>query len=342
MRYDALARVNELLVDKTRGGDSRLSPGRYVLCVGAATLVLLACAALLRRNLAFSVEERLGLRERPRASAGSFYSVRVAPVLEAHCMGCHGPQRQKAHLRLDDLAGTLAGGKHGPVVYPGRVVQSELISRVTLPQTDARAMPPDGKAPLSRDEVKVIVLWVAAGASGGVPTNAIKGAPLPKREISFPVLDERAVERARAPIEADVRATQKRFPSVVAYIARDSADLDINAALLGQAFADKDLAALLPLHDYIVRLDLSHTDISDSSAQLLASMSQLRVLRLVNTQITDVTLEALARLTNLRLLAIGGTQATSEAIHALQVRGVSVYNETELQTPAGGATKQRY
>ena len=340
MRYDALARINELVVEKTTGGNSSLSPVRYFLYVGAATLLLLTCAALLRRNLAFSVEEWLGLRERPQASAGSFYAVRVAPVLEAHCVGCHGPRRQKARLRLDDLAGTLAGGKHGPVVYPGRVAQSELIGRVTLPQTDERAMPPEGKAPLSRDEAKLLELWVAFGASGRLPTNAIKGAPPPTRKISFPVLDERAVERARAPLAADVRATQARFPGVVAYVARDSADLDVDAALLGHAFGDKDLAALLPLHKRIVRLDLSNTDVSDSSAELLASMSQLRVLRLVNTRITNITLEALTKSTNLRVLAIGGTQAAGEAIHSLQSRGVSVYNGEELQTAAGGTPQQ--
>ena len=38
-------------------------------------------------------------------------------------------------------------------------------------------MPPSGKTPLNQDDVTVIRLWIAAGASGTLPVNAIKGAP---------------------------------------------------------------------------------------------------------------------------------------------------------------------
>ena len=59
----------------------------------------------------------------------------------------------------------MRGGKHGPVIKAGNVKGSELFRRVTLPPSDDDAMPPQGKRPLSANEIKLIELWIAAGAS---------------------------------------------------------------------------------------------------------------------------------------------------------------------------------
>ena len=46
---------------------------------------------------------------------------------------------------------------------------SELFARISLPPSDDRAMPPSGKTPLTEDEVTVIRLWIAGGASASLP-----------------------------------------------------------------------------------------------------------------------------------------------------------------------------
>jgi hypothetical protein len=83
---------------------------------------------------------------------------------------------------------------------------------------------------------------------------------------------------------------QARYPSAIAYASRGTADIEINASLIGPTFDNDDLAALAPLRDQIVRLDLSGTGVTDASASALAGMSRLRVLRLLNTKVTEKSL----------------------------------------------------
>ena len=54
----------------------------------------------------------------------------VYPVLEARCFDCHGPEQQKAELRLDSRETTFRGGKSGPVVQPGSGEASLLFVRI--------------------------------------------------------------------------------------------------------------------------------------------------------------------------------------------------------------------
>ena len=120
----------------------------------------------------------------PQATPNSFYAARVAPLFAQHCISCHGETRQKAELRLDSYAFVRRGGRHGVVIRPGDPKSSELMTRITLPVGDDKAMPPEGKTPLSPDDVTVIRLWIRAGASP--TTRAIKGAPQLVADIKIP------------------------------------------------------------------------------------------------------------------------------------------------------------
>ena len=87
----------------------------------------------------------------------------VKPLLDARCVTCHGPLKQKGGLRLDAGALVLQGGKHGPIVQPKNPAGSKLIERV-LSQDDDERMPSEGK-PLSVAEVGALRDWIAAGAT---------------------------------------------------------------------------------------------------------------------------------------------------------------------------------
>ena len=265
----------------------------YLAGVAVVTALLLGSAMALRPSFAYTVRDLSGLETPAQAARDSFYTLRVAPLFEAHCIGCHGERRQKSELRLDSFAAAMRGGKHGAVIRAGVVGDSELIARITLPQTDEKAMPPQGKDPLSADDATVVRLWVAAGASPIKPAGEIKGAPRPVRHIEIPKLDQAAVERARAPLAAPLEVLQARYPAAIDYASRGSADLEINASLIGSSFGDEDLEALAPLRDRVVRLDLSGTAVTDTSASALAAMGRLRVLRLLNTQVTEKSLSPL-------------------------------------------------
>jgi hypothetical protein len=96
----------------------------------------------------------------PAASAD--YARDVKPLLAKACTGCHGPDKQRASLRLDTAAGIRKGGNSGPAVVPGDSSASLLLKAVTGTDKVA-AMPPKGPR-LSAGEIALLRAWVDAGA----------------------------------------------------------------------------------------------------------------------------------------------------------------------------------
>jgi uncharacterized membrane protein len=254
----------------------------------------------------------------------TFYGARVHPILASRCITCHGATKQKANLRLDSYDALMRGGKDGPVVQSGNAQGSDLVRRITLPPDHDDFMPKESKRPLSADELKVIQLWISAGASATITADAIEDVPTnsastaPPAEVTFEEVDPLSVAKLRASIATPVEQLQKRFPNILEYESRGSADLRLNASILGAKFGDNDLAAFAPLADHITAADFSRTAITDHSAAAIAAMKHLRVLRLMNTPITDSTVEALAGLDQLESLSVFGTRVTSAVLPALQ------------------------
>ena len=94
-------------------------------------------------------------------SAEMRFHAEVWPVLENTCLRCHGPEKQKADLRLDSRAAALKGGESGPALVPGKPGDSLLLKLVRHAEAD-RKMPPKDK--LQDSEIASIERWIADGA----------------------------------------------------------------------------------------------------------------------------------------------------------------------------------
>ena len=123
-------------------------------------------------------------------------------------------------------------------------------------------MPKGKKQPVPPDQLKLIELWIGAGASGALPQDAIKNLPAGGSvaaapiQVSFPEIDRVAVAKAREKIAAAIAQLQDKFPNILDYESRGSADLVLNASLLGTKFGDADLQAFAPVADHITVADL--------------------------------------------------------------------------------------
>ena len=262
------------------------------------------------------------LRVEPSASTAviadpnTFYGARIQPIFTARCITCHGQDKHKANLRLDSYQALLRGGKDGPVIHTGNTQASDLFRRITLPSSHDDFMP-KGKQPLTADQVRLIELWIGAGASDTLAVNAIKNAPsgsaIPA-EVTFVRVDPGAVAKLRATIAPAVAQLRKQFPNILDYDSRSSADLRLNASMIGGRFGDRDLEAFAPIAGHIVVADLSRTAISDHSAAVIATMTRLRVLRLMDTRLTDATLLHLESLDQLESLDVYGTAITPSVL----------------------------
>ncbi|HWG20125.1 MAG TPA: c-type cytochrome domain-containing protein [Terracidiphilus sp.] len=251
------------------------------------------------------------------ATADSFFAVRVEPVFQQNCVGCHGRSTRKRGLRLDSYEAVMRGGKSGPAVKAADLNNSGLFQRVSSPPGSEKIMPPQGKRPLSTEQIKLIGLWISTGASPNLADNAIQGVSAtarPAAEATFTEIDDAAVAKQRAPFADALAELDKRYPGAIEYESRGSAKLTINTSLLGSKFGDDDLARLRPIYDQFVAADFSNSAITDRSASNLAAMKHLRTLRLMHTRITDATVLALGGLNELESLNVFGTEITPAAL----------------------------
>jgi hypothetical protein len=96
----------------------------------------------------------------------------IKPIFEEHCIKCHGPDKQKSELRLDQRAVMLKGGDSGlPAIVLGDPKKSFLIEVIADEDSDM-AMPPKGD-PLNSAQIALISKWIEEGAEWPGQMNAI-------------------------------------------------------------------------------------------------------------------------------------------------------------------------
>jgi mono/diheme cytochrome c family protein len=95
----------------------------------------------------------------PGSADAEFFESKVRPVLAEHCFQCHGPEKQRASLRLDSPAALLKGSDNGPVVVAGNPDQSALIRAIRY-EGEVK-MPPTGKLPPAA--IEALTAWVKMG-----------------------------------------------------------------------------------------------------------------------------------------------------------------------------------
>jgi len=91
----------------------------------------------------------------------------ISPIFDRACISCHGLEKEKSGLRLDDRRLALRGGDEGPAIVPGKSDQSLLIKLVSGEDPD-RLMPPKGMK-LTPDEVDLLKSWIDQGAAWPEP-----------------------------------------------------------------------------------------------------------------------------------------------------------------------------
>lgn len=111
------------------------------------------------------------------AAAEVDFEAEVLPILEDHCIDCHGDEKQKSGLRLDTALGLLRGGESGEaLLVGGKSAESYLFKRVTT-EEDKDAMPPKGRR-LSAEQVVVLRRWIDQGAE-------VPGADEARKELKI-------------------------------------------------------------------------------------------------------------------------------------------------------------
>ncbi len=91
------------------------------------------------------------------------YNTEVKPILNKHCLSCHGGVRRKGGFSLltrEDALAVTESGK--PAIVPGHPGKSEFIKRLTMDDPEERM--PYKEAPLTQKEIAILTQWVREGA----------------------------------------------------------------------------------------------------------------------------------------------------------------------------------
>src|ERR1041384_4708200 len=111
----------------------------------------------------------------PDSSRDPDYTSEVAPIFNRYCTGCHNRNGAEGRLVLDSREAMEEGGRHGPVLAPGKSAASKLV--LVLEGKERPSMPPRGRPRPSEVEIALLKAWIDAGARG--PKEPISGARLP-------------------------------------------------------------------------------------------------------------------------------------------------------------------
>ena len=124
------------------------------------------------------------------ASAAVDYTSQIKPLLQQHCVKCHGATAQKSQLRLDTAAAARTGGKRGSAL-PDLLIQVISGTHAEIPQM------PYKRGPLDSAQIALIRQWIAEGAKAPAdetPSDdrhwafiAPVKAPLPPNGLTHPI-----------------------------------------------------------------------------------------------------------------------------------------------------------
>ena len=260
----------------------------------------------------------------PNVQEAGAYTDIIQPLLQNKCYTCHGANKQKGKLRMDQTDLLMKGGKDGIVIEPGKADQSELIKRILLEKADDHHMPPKEKPQLTEKEIALLHWWIASGASFNKKTKELEQPEKIKPillSLQNTVVEKKEIATIPAtPVEkADEKAIKKLkdLGIVVIPVSAGSNYLSANF-VTASGVTDKDMQLLLPLKKQLVWMKLGNTKITDGAMAVIAQCSNLTRLQLDSTRITDKGLASLSVLSQLQSLNVVGTKITATGLLALK------------------------
>ena len=91
------------------------------------------------------------LTARAESPKNLFFEEKIFPILDSHCIKCHGPEKQKGDLRLDLLSTDFLNDRGAAETWHDASDQIKL-----------GEMPPEDEKALSSEQRKIITEWIDA------------------------------------------------------------------------------------------------------------------------------------------------------------------------------------
>ncbi len=275
----------------------------------------------------------------------------IQPMLDAKCVSCHNSSKKRGGLILSSYSDFLAGGENEYSIDTKSPMESDLLSRVTLPKGHKKFMPPKG-TPLSFAEIKIIEWWMKSGADSTMKFATSKSIdkelirtlirdynldynPRPYYEKvkvdSIPVKTLEALKQQKFTIDfmgefnnmISVRykgdsITKEQIEKLL--LAKEQ----ITWLNLSNSKLTDELLDVLRNFSNLTRLNVHSNPLSDSGLKNLANAKHLSSLNLYNTSVTNAGLDEVIQLPSLKKLYVWKTEITDEYIDQISNKNQKV------------------
>jgi len=245
----------------------------------------------------------------------------ILPVLQTKCKSCHGAEKQKGSLVLTSHPEIMIGGESGRAVVAGQAEESEMVKRILLPEDHEDVMPPEGKTPLTEEEIALLQWWIKTGATETAQVADLRPdsmamvtlASVTGKKVN-PNKKDGVLPADPGPLpEADLIAL-KELDFMVKPVAQSSNWYEADFSLAKQEFTEEHMQALQNASGNLLHLYLNNSSLTDAQLTGIGELKNLTKLKLDNNSITDATVQLLAGMENLHYLNLYGTNVSANSL----------------------------
>ncbi len=273
----------------------------------------------------FGKEKKHPLAPISKIEDAKVYSYLVNPILENKCTNCHNTDKKKGGLMLHDSISILKGGKNGDVLIAGNASKSELVRRVLLNPHHDDFMPPEGKTPLTEEEITILTYWINnANADfesniGSIETpdqvleiasNMLGLGSKKKGEVDLPTIG--AIDDA---VLNDILSEGFNLRELV--YESNLYEVLLPPNTIAESNADQldiKLQKLSKIKDHILWLYIENNQLNDSHMKLINQFQNLQKLVISKNHITDTGVLEIKNLSNLNSINLYKTSITKKSL----------------------------
>lgn len=275
----------------------------------------------LTEHLQFVMHSFDGSSEKPESEMLVFEDM-LLPIVEAKCMSCHNAQRAKGDFVMSSYEDLIRPGESGqPSVTPGAPDESAVYKRVILPEDHADRMPPEGKTPLTSEEISLLRYWIEAGATDSLKVVQAAGVDTIDQLVEN-LLPELARYRRRmqidevklAKLESELEALAERLDIRITKDSLSDEDyFTIGMKFPPAPFTNEQFRELSPYFDVFSKVSLTSSGIDDAGLYYIGQMTNVRELYLQKTKLDGSGIIHLQNLHDLEVLNLSFTHVDDKA-----------------------------
>lgn len=261
-------------------------------------------------------------------SAFAFTDI-IQPLINTKCIKCHNPLKAKGSLDLSSAEGIAKGGSSGPSIVAGDWEASELIQRVTLPESSSKFMPSDNLPPLTPVEISLLKWWVTQGAD--FKKNIFQMGTDERTKYLLSVYlgistedDKEIVLPEVLPLDAGLINSLKEAGLGIRRITSESNLIEVSFVMLENDPPEQILNTLKKLDQakaQIFRLNVKNCKLNTESVGIITGFMNLTKLNLQGNGLTDDMITGLSNLKNLSYLNIGQNHISDKSADIFQRMG---------------------